>query len=140
MPSATRKMFNNQLLNFTNIISERFPEVKELKVASTGLSTLNKINPKKPMEMFLLYSYKYREQILNRDEEGLLKADINSDLRKQDIDDESSNQLIITLRNNWKDLSDEEKDNIWKHFEVLIKLTDRYLQEALEKKERNAKK
>jgi hypothetical protein len=92
------------------------------------------------MEMFLLYSYKYREQILNRDEEGLLKADINSDLRKQDIDDESSNQLIITLRNNWKDLSDEEKDNIWKHFEVLIKLTDRYLQEALEKKERNAKK
>jgi hypothetical protein len=140
MPSATRKMFNNQLLNFTNIISERFPEVKELKVASTGLSTLNKINPKKPMEMFLLYSYKYREQILTRDEEGLLKADINSDLRKQDIDDESSNQLIITLRNNWKDLSDEEKDNIWKHFEVLIKLTDRYLQEALEKKERNAKK
>jgi len=92
------------------------------------------------MEMFLLYSYKYREQILTRDEEGLLKADINSDLRKQDIDDESSNQLIITLRNNWKDLSDEEKDNIWKHFEVLIKLTDRYLQEALEKKERNAKK
>jgi hypothetical protein len=37
-------------------------------------------------------------------------------------------------------LTDEEKDNIWKHFEVLIKLTDRYLQEALEKKDRNLKK
>jgi hypothetical protein len=140
MPAATRKMFNNQLLNFTNIISERFPLVKELRVASTGLSTLNKINPKKPMEMFLLYTYKYREQILNRDEVGLLTADINNDLKQHDIDDENSNQLIITLRNNWKDLTDEEKDNIWKHFEVLIKLTDRYLQEALEKKDRNLKK
>jgi hypothetical protein len=140
MPSATRKMFNNQLLNFTNIISERFPTVKELKVASTGLSTLNKINPKKPMEMFLLYTYKYREQILNRDEHGLLTVDINSDLKEHDINNENSNQLIITLRNNWKDLSEEEKENIWKHFEVLIKLTDKYLQEALEKKERNAKK
>jgi hypothetical protein len=140
MPSATRKMFNNQLLNFTTIISERFPTVKELRIACTGLSTLNKINPKKPMEMFLQYTYKYREQILNRDEEGLLTADINGDLKQHSIDDESSNQLIITLRSNWKDLSNEEKENIWKHFEVLIKLTDKYLQEALEKKERNNKK
>jgi hypothetical protein len=136
MPSATRKMFNNQLLNFTNIISERFPSVKELKVASAGLSTLNKINPKKPMEMFLQYTYKYRDQILSRDEVGLLTVDINSDLKQHDIDDENTNQLIITLRNNWKDLTEEEKDNIWKHFEVLIKLTDRYIQEALEKKNR----
>jgi hypothetical protein len=139
MPSATRKMFNNQLLNFTNIISERFPNIKELRIASTGLSTLNKINPKKPMEMFLLYSYKYRQQILDRDEVGLMTADINSDLKDNNIDDEGANQLIITLRNNWKELSEEEKDNIWKYFEVLIKLTDKYLQEALEKKERNSK-
>jgi hypothetical protein len=139
MPSATRKIFNNQLLNFTNIISERFPNIKELRIASTGLSTLNKINPKKPMEMFLLYSYKYRQQILDRDEVGLMTADINSDLKDNNIDDEGANQLIITLRNNWKELSEEEKDNIWKYFEVLIKLTDKYLQEALEKKERNSK-
>jgi hypothetical protein len=138
MPSATRKIFNSQLLNFTNVISERFPNVKELKIASTGLSTLNKINPKKPLEMFLQYTYKYRQQILDRDEQGLLSADINSDLKNNslEVDDESANQLIITLRSHWIELSTEEKENIWKYFEVLIKLADKYLQEALEKKER----
>jgi len=139
MPSATRKMFNNQLLNFTNVMSERFPHIKELRVAGTGLSTLNKINPKKPLEMFLQFTYKYRQQILDRDEQGLMTADINGDLKKNDIDDENANQLIITLRNHWKELGEDEKENIWKYFEVLIKLADKYLQEALEKKERNSK-
>jgi hypothetical protein len=129
--SSTLKAFNNQLLTFTNVMSERFPDVKELRLAVTGLTTLNSINPKKPIELFLRFTYKYRDLVMNKEEDKLWNVDFNEDLKNENLEDDNANQVILTLRNHWKELTNEEKENIWKYFQVLMKLTDKYLGEVI---------
>ena len=44
----------------------------------------------------------------------------------------SENENIMnTLKLEWKSLEDDEKDHIWKYLQVLMKLTDKYLKENL---------
>ena len=127
--TSTIKAFNNQIQNFTNVLSERFPDLADLKIASNGLSTLCKFNIKKPIELFTQYVYKYRQIIMDRNEDGLLNMDLTNGLDKDEVDYASN--IIKIMRDNWLQITDEEKDNIWKYLQVLMKLIDKHLSEIL---------
>jgi hypothetical protein len=134
--SSTLKIFNTQLLNFSSAMSERFPNNRDLKVALTGLKTLSSMNPKKTMELFLTYTYKYRDIVMSKDEQRLINTDFSVDLKqcKELVENpENTNEVIETLRKNWTELSSEEKDNIWKYLQVLMTLTDKHIAESLGK-------
>jgi hypothetical protein len=134
--SATLKIFNTQLLNFSSAMSERFPTNRDLKVALTGLKTLNTMNPKKPMELFLTYTYKYRDLVMNKDEQKLINTNFNEELKncKEFVENqENTNEVIETLRQHWSELTSEEKENIWKYLQVLMTLTDKHIAETLGK-------
>lgn len=127
--TSTIKAFNNQIQNFTNVLSERFPDLADLKIASNGLSTLCKFNIKKPIELFTQYVYKYRQIIMDRNEDGLLNMDLTNGLDKDEVDYASN--IIKIMRDNWVQITDEEKENIWKYLQVLMKLIDKHLSEIL---------
>jgi hypothetical protein len=127
--SNTIKAFNNQLQNFVNVLSERFPNLSDLKIACTGLSTLMKFNTKKPIELFTKYTYKYREIVMTKNEVELLNTNFANDVDKDDVD--YTIKLIRIMKDNWIQLTGEEKDNIWKYLEVLMKLIDKHLKEIL---------
>jgi len=134
--SSTLKIFNTQLLNFSSAMSERFPTNRDLKVALTGLKTLSSMNPKKTMELFLTYTYKYRDIVMSKDEQRLINTDFSVDLKqcKELVENpENTNEVIETLRKNWTELSSEEKENIWKYLQVLMTLTDKHIAESLGK-------
>jgi len=126
------KVFNNQLFSFSNTLVERFPDNKNFKIALTGIETIKMANPRKNIDMFLLYVYKYRNKVMVKDEEFMLKTDFISENFEEKQKSVSSSFLIMdSIKDNWKSLEINEKNNIWKYLQVLIKLCDKYIKENL---------
>ena len=124
------KIFNTQLFNFATVLVNRFPDDKELKLGLTGVETLNKVNPKN-VEIFTMYVYKYREQIMNKNEKFIVETDFISD--NPDLNSNGASDIMQRLKLNWSELTPDDKENIWKYLKVLITLTDKYIKETLEK-------
>ena len=150
--SSTAKVFNNQLYNLVECLHNRFPESKELKLALTGIDTVRNYNPKRSLDVFVMYGYKYREFIVNRDEQGLKALNVeqeisqikdsiksNNDLVKAydhiksqiDVNDYEGIDIMSYILRYWDSLDKEEQDNIWKYLTVLIKLADKYIADSL---------
>ena len=128
---STTRIFNTQLFNFATVLVNRFPDDKELKLGLTAVETLSKINPKKNVEIFTMYVYKYREQIMNKDEKFILETDFISE--NPDLDSNGASDIMQRLKLNWSYLNPDDKENIWKYLKVLITLTDKYIKETLKK-------
>ena len=129
--SSTVKTFNNQIYNLINTLSKRFPEDKDIKLAVTVIETLKATNPKKSIDVFLLYAYKYRDRIMSQDETFFLDRDYST-ANSEEIKKKFSVNIIQNLKDNWTSLDSDERNNIWKYLKVLIKLTDKYIKENLE--------
>ncbi len=125
--ATTLKVFCNQLYNLNETLYNRFPENKQLSLALTGVQTMKETNSKKLIEMFVLYAYKFKKDVMEKNEKFLLENDYLDDKQK----DQENINIINTLKDNWKSLENSEKENIWKYLQVLMKLTDKYLSETL---------
>jgi hypothetical protein len=125
--SAIVNTFNLQLINLATVLSKRFESDNDLKLAVTGIQTLKKANSNKNIEMFTMYVYKYREKIMDKNEDLLLDTDFISENNQSDSDN-SAFDIMSKLKDKWKTLESDEKDNIWKYLQVLIKLTDKHIQ------------
>ena len=128
--TSTLKTFNNQLISFSKTLTTRFPENKDLSLGLTGIEALNSCNPKKNIELFTFYVYKYRDRILSKDQ-TLLETDFVTEHSLEDA--ENGFDIMKNLRLNWKMLDDNERENIWKYLQVLIKITDKYTAETMSK-------
>ena len=127
--TSTLKIFNNQLYNLAKVLVNRFPTNKDLKLGLTGIETLKQCNPKKNIEMFTIYGYKYRTNILSEDEDFFLNEDLISSNFDSNQVDQDSFDLMKTLKENWNLLENNEKKNIWKYLKVLVKLNEKYIKE-----------
>ena len=125
--SAIVNTFNLQLINLATVLSKRFESDNDLKLAVTGIQTLKKANSNKNIEMFTMYVYKYREKIMDKNEDLLLDTDFISENNQSDSDT-SAFDIMSKLKDKWKTLESDEKDNRWKYLQVLIKLTDKHIQ------------
>ena len=124
------KRFNAQLLNFANVLVKRFPSNYELKLGLTGVETLMKVNPKKNVEIFTAYIYRYRDKIMNKNEDFLINTDFVND--NPDLKSKGAFDIMTQLKSNWSELNTTDKDNIWKYLQVLITLTDNYIKENVQ--------
>ena len=132
MSNPVVNTFNTQLINLAEALSDRFKDDGDLKLASTGIKTLKSNNSNKNIEMFTMYVYKYRDRIMEKSEKLLLETDFISENLDKD-DDNSAFDIMSKLKSKWQSLNNEEKDNIWKYLQVLIKLTDKHIQNTLGK-------
>ena len=126
--TSTLKVFNNQLFAFAQTLRTRFPENKDISLGLTGIETLINHNPKKNVELFTYYVYRYRDRILEKDN-SLLDTDFIKENNFEDV--EGGFDIMSNLRINWKQLDNDEKANIWKYLLVLCKLTDKYIAETV---------
>ena len=130
--SNTIKTFNNQIYNLVNTLSKRFPEDKDIKLAVTVIETLKSTNPKKSIDVFLLHAYKYRDRIMSQEENFFLEKEYST-ANTEEVKNQFSVNIIQNLKDNWGSLDSNERENIWKYLKVLIKLTDKYIKENLNK-------
>lgn len=118
-------LFNEKLDEFFKDIIIAFPKINEFNKFKVGLTMLKNINPKSPQNIFNNYIIqKYRNAILIRDERFFLDItdfDINSKRRDYWID------FINQLKLIWQTIDDNNKDIIWKYFNILLILNDKCL-------------
>lgn len=115
--------FNNLIFKFTDDLIETFPEENDFKVYKRALTILKSANAKKMCAIFKSYSFIYKEKILSRDESFFLENDY-SEIKEANGDENTVEQVINKLKKYWHELSQENKDKIWKYLETLIKLSD----------------
>lgn len=139
--SSVVRTFCNQICNLAQILVDRFPDNKELKLALTALETLRTYNPKKTIDAFLLYAYKYRQNVSSREE--LAQINFNEEFQKIQGDQEASEiindfkktsgdiDILQYIMKHWHSLDVDEQDNIIKYLQVLMTLCDKYIAENL---------
>jgi hypothetical protein len=146
--TSIAKAFNNQIYNLLKSLSDRFPNVKEMKLALTGIDTIRTYNPKKSIDFFILHGYKYRELILSKDEKAFYTIDVVSEVNKLKDTSEFNKtinhynintkeyadiDIFEVVKKFWNQLDNDEHENMWKYLQVLISLCDKYIAESFNK-------
>ena len=116
--------FNNQLEAFSKEICEVFPQDTDLKLGHNMIILLKRTNPRKLLEIYDIYLEDFKDKIISRDESFFIDHDF-SDIAAKNNKREYTFSLVIKLKEYWSQLSDNNKDIIWKYFKVLNQLSDK---------------
>ena len=116
--------FNTQLSTFIDELILLCPEDNDFKVFKNAFLLLKRSNPRQISVFFTRYICNFKKKILERDETFFLDNDYETVTKDIESTQENILMTINKLKNYWKDLSETNKDNIWKYLSNLIKLND----------------
>ncbi len=115
-------IFNNKLIGFFEDLYATFPEERDIKLALEAIQGAKKINPKLILDLFRENVAKpLRDDILKEDEDKVIafaKVVIASQFN------EMSPALMI-FDKHWPNMSEGNRDAIWKHLKVLVLLSEK---------------
>lgn len=117
-------IFNEKFLEFNKDLIHLFPDDKDFKLCKQSFSLLQMVDEKKPVEMFRMYALKYQEKIINREEDFFLKHDFKEELESNG-ESNFSIDILIKIKNYWKNLSGSNKDIVWSYFSILYKINEK---------------
>lgn len=117
------KAFNNVFLSLLDDCIIVFPNDPEFKKYKKGAKLLDTFNPRKAAQVYKDYSFVYREKINNKDERFFIQNDY-SDIQEVQEDNEIV-KFIEKIKSCWLQLSDENKEKIWKYLQTLSILSDK---------------
>lgn len=110
--------FNNTINNLFDDLIKLYPNNNIFKVNKEKFNMLIKYNVKKIMNEFYNHLYKFKNEILTKDEKFFLEQISN-------LNDDSNLKNIIDLKHLWLDLDEKNKNTLWLYFQVLITLIDK---------------
>lgn len=118
------KLFNNKAEEFCKDLVLTFPEVKEFKQLKSGLLLLKNVDEKKPCEFFNNYvGVNFKQQIISKDESFFL-TEVQNHVQNG-VENAQWQTVIALLRTLWATLDDDNKETIWKYFQVLVAINDK---------------
>jgi hypothetical protein len=129
MSAKYGKIFNNQLTEFLDAVSEVFPENLDIATAKTGLATLQSLNPTAVHKMwYQQVTIPYRTEILEGNVGFFMEKDYTQDVIKmvQKSPDKDSGKImeaIDTLRKNIRILPNTEQERCMKYIQNLTRIT-----------------
>ena len=122
--------FNNYLEEFVDELIKIIPEENDFKVFRNAMYALRKVNPRQIHTIYKSYIENYRDKILVKDEQFFMKTDYSDIIST--LDEEQStvskadiSQVIDRIKGYWENLSENNKENIWKYTLLLLKLSDK---------------
>lgn len=115
------KAFNKIFISLIDDCILVFPNDMELKKYKKGARILDQFNPKKPYAVFKTYSTPFREYIDTKNEQFFLKNDYSN---IKEVDDDVTN-FINKIKKLWSELTEDNKEKIWKYLQTLCTLTDK---------------
>lgn len=121
MSTSYLSAFNNLILKFNDDLIVVFPEENDFKVYRRSIEWLIKSNAKKLCNLFKIYTFNYRQKIIEKDESFFKDASYSDVVNTKD---EGIVLIINKLKKYWGDLSAENKTKIWEYMNTLIKLAD----------------
>ena len=114
--------FNNIIIDFVDDCISVFPSDSDFTTYKNALLLLKKYNPKKIVETFKEYLKLYRTKLVSKDETFFLN---NNFKEVEKYNNEEIFNVINRIKVYWKDLSNDNKQKIWKYIEILIQLSDK---------------
>uniref|UniRef100_A0A6C0JAD6 Uncharacterized protein n=1 Tax=viral metagenome TaxID=1070528 RepID=A0A6C0JAD6_9ZZZZ len=126
------KMFNNQITSLITELINYFNDNK-MKILKEKILLVNSANPTLIIRLFFNNVYKFKDNIMKKEEDFFLKqltqdklTDVYSS-NKELADNNNINIIdVINLKDYWTTLHNEDKETIWKYFQVLIILTEKW--------------
>lgn len=105
------KIFNMKAKEFIKDIIKSYPDIKELKLMYVTFKFIKKMSKKAPCKFFDMLISPHKEQILLKDDSFIYKDDFKI-------------IFISNIKNILKTISPENKEHIWAHLHLLIKLSE----------------
>ena len=116
--------FTNQMEAFGQELCSLFPTDNTLGISLNMIRLLKRTNPRQLLSVFHNFADPYKVLILNKDESFLLNHNY-TDLAQKGGNLSYAESIITQLKEHWGDMSDENKQIIWKYFYVLFKLGEK---------------
>ena len=115
----TLQKFNVTFEEFIEDLVKVFPDDPELRVYEMLLRSCLKSDPRYVLDVFhSCVTVPYAEEILSKNEDFFLRHQYDS------ITETSSQALDVVdrIKSYWKDMSEQNKEIIWKYFRILVLL------------------
>jgi hypothetical protein len=113
--------FNKTFDNFLNDLIAVFPEDPDFRMYKNAVNVLKNVNERKSFSLFMQHSPRYRPYILNRDDAFFLDQSYDELAEGNNI-----SELVSKLKGLWSQLSQENRNTVWKYMETFITLQDKY--------------
>lgn len=117
-------VFTTQLENLSEQLVGIFPGDTHLRVAHNFIKLMKTANPRKLQQLFGEVITPYKDHIMEKNEVFFLEHNYD-ELSDRAKDQDSANVIMVSLKQNWNTMSDENKEITWKYFQVLVKLNEK---------------
>lgn len=120
---SIKQIFLQQIDNFINDLCTIFSKSGEIQLFGEKYNLIRSANSKLVIEYFIQFIYPHKKAIMEQDESFFLNGGGQEELK-----DNSGLKLRDNIRSLWiNEMSDENKEIIWKYFKTFIILCEKYV-------------
>lgn len=122
---SIKQIFLQQTDNFINELCTIFPKNNEILLFREKYNFIRGANSKLIVEYFIKFIYPFKQQIMDKADSFFIEGG-----GQDEIKDNSGLKFRDSLKNLWVDeMSDDNKEIIWKYFKIFIILCEKYVAE-----------
>ncbi len=126
---SVKQILLQQIDNFISELCTIFPENGEVQLFGQKYNLIRSANSNIVIEYFVTFVYPHKTEIMSSNENFFLNGGGQEELK-----DNSGLKFRDNIRNLWiKEMSDENKEIIWKYFKMFIILSEKYILENIKK-------
>ncbi len=123
--TTTKQMLLSQLDNFFTDLCNTFPQNTELNIFKEKFLLLKKANSAIIVQYFITYIYPFKQNIFNKEESFFLDGG-----GQEEIKGDTGLKFRDNIKKLWlAEMSEENKEVVWKYFKVFILLCEKYINE-----------
>lgn len=121
-------LFNTKLKEFVDDLLLLYPEDGNLHAAKKAILLLKTIDGRKTLQLFKVHIYdRYSKQLYAKDETFFMTKDYDEETRLlENVAENITQQLVENIKQYWTQMSDKNKDTVWKYWLILLKLCEKY--------------
>jgi len=124
---TTKQIFLQQLDNFINELCTIFPSNNDILLFREKYLLIKSANSKLVVEYFIRFIYPLKIKVMEKDESFFLDGG-----GQEEVKDSSGLKFRDNIKNLWiSEMSDENKEIIWKYFKIFILLCEKYINENI---------
>jgi hypothetical protein len=120
---STKQVLLTQIDNFINELCTIFQNNGEMLLFREKYNLVRGVNSNLVIEYFITYIYPFKKNIMNMEESFFLDGGGQEELK-----DKSGLKFRDSIKTLWiTQLSEENKEIIWKYFKIFILLCEKYI-------------
>lgn len=124
---SIKQTFIQQIDNFLNELCTIFPHNGEIQLLNEKYILIRSANSNLVIEYFVEFIYPFKNQIISEDEDFFISGG-----GQEEIKNNSGLKFRDNIKKLWiNEMSDENKEIIWKYFKIFILLSEKYILENI---------